>query len=275
MSQTSAENQAQAVALDAPFRTISDCIREHALRDPGHLALCDESDQMDYGQLDARMDRVASALQRDGLRAGDTLAICANPSVSYALAYLGALRAGVVVAPIAPSCTREQFAAMLRDADARICLIDVAALALLPQAADAPAFVALDAQAPGTAFEKWLAPEGAKPLPVQVAPGDAFNIIYSSGTTGTPKGIVQPHGMRWAHVARGQRYGYGPDSSTLLATPLYSNTTLVVFFPSIAYGGCVQLMAKFDARRYLELAQLLRATHSMLVPVLRRETRSI
>ena len=61
MSQTSAANQAQAVAPSAPFRTISDCIREHALREPGHLAICDEATQIDYGKLDALMDRVASA----------------------------------------------------------------------------------------------------------------------------------------------------------------------------------------------------------------------
>jgi long-chain acyl-CoA synthetase len=250
-----------------PFRTISECVREHARRDPRHLALCDDTSRIDYGQLDAWMDRVAGALQQGGLRPGDAVAICANASVRYAAAFLGALRAGAAVAPIAPSVTREQFGAMLRDARASICLLDATALNLLPAAAQAPTYVALDELAPGTPFESWLAPPDVRPQPVAVAPGDPFNIIYSSGTTGTPKGIVQPHGMRWAHVSRGQRYGYGPASTTLLATPLYSNTTLVVFFPSIAYGGCVWLMAKFDARRYLELAQRCRATHSMLVPV--------
>ena len=69
------------------------------------------------------------------------------------------------------------------------------------------------------------------------------------------------------HVARGAGYGYGPDGVTLLATPLYSNTTLVVFFPTIAFGGTVVLMAKFDAAQYLALAQAHRMTHTMLVPV--------
>jgi len=127
--------------------------------------------------------------------------------------------------------------------------------------------VRLDASAPGTAFDDWLAAPGAQPRPVDVRPESPFNIIYSSGTTGTPKGIVQPHGMRWAHVARGAKYGYGPGGTTLLATPLYSNTTLVVFFPTLGFGGCVHLMPRFDALRYLQLAQAHRATHTMLVPV--------
>ena len=73
--------------------------------------------------------------------------------------------------------------------------------------------------------------------------------------------------MRWAHVQRGAKYEYGPETVTLLSTPLYSNTTLVVFFPTIAFGGCVVLMPKFDAAAYLKLAQSRRVTHTMLVPV--------
>ena len=82
-----------------------------------------------------------------------------------------------------------------------------------------------------------------------------------------PKGIVQPHSMRWAHVQRGPVYAYAQDAITLLSTPLYSNTTLVSFFPTLAMGGAVLLMAKFDAQRYLALAEKHRVTHTMLVPV--------
>jgi acyl-CoA synthetase (AMP-forming)/AMP-acid ligase II len=118
-----------------------------------------------------------------------------------------------------------------------------------------------------TSFEEWLAPRDGKPQAVTIDPAQAFNIIYSSGTTGTPKGIVQPHVMRWGHVRRAQNLLYGPNSVTVVSTGLYSNTTLVSVFPTLVRGGTVVLMRKFDARGFLELSQKHRATHAMLVPV--------
>jgi long-chain acyl-CoA synthetase len=133
---------------------------------------------------------------------------------------------------------------------------------------DAPARrIGLDGSGPAP-LAQWLAPQPSQPEPVQAQPDWPFNIIYSSGTTGTPKGIVQSHAMRWAHVARAENYGYGPESVTVLATSLCSNTTLVCFFPTIAKGGSVAFAGpKFDAAAYLALAERVRATHTMLVPV--------
>jgi len=250
-----------------PFRAVSDLIREHAGRDPDHPALIDDRQQLSYGELDALMDRVAASLQRDGVRPGEAIAVCGLNSVRYAALFLGALRAGVVVAPLAPSSTPESLASMVADAQARLLFLDAAAPVQALPGPEALPRVSLDGVAPGRAFEEWLAPAGARPRPVAVTPESPFNIIYSSGTTGTPKGIVQSHGMRWTHVRRGAVYDYGPHGSTLLATPLYSNTTLVVFFPTLGSGGAVVLMAKFDALRYLQLAQQHRVTHTMLVPV--------
>jgi long-chain acyl-CoA synthetase len=254
-----------STAADPSFRAIADLVREHAAARPSQPALVQGDECIDYAALDALMDRVAAALQRDGLRQGDSIAICAQSSPRYAAVFLGALRAGVAVAPLAPSVTAEQFESMLADSQARLLFADAAALPLL-QGVHLPT-LALNATLGGTPLEDWLAAPGTKPAPLALQPEWPFNIIYSSGTTGTPKGIVQSHGMRWTHVMRGAAYGYGPHSVTLLSTPLYSNTTLVVFLPSMAYGGTVHLMAKFDAAAYLALAEKLRVTHTMLVPV--------
>jgi long-chain acyl-CoA synthetase len=127
--------------------------------------------------------------------------------------------------------------------------------------------ITLDDSPTGQSLSTWLATADARPRQVEVQPAWPFNIIYSSGTTGEPKGIVQSHGMRFTHVRRGTAYGYGADTVMLLSTPLYSNTTLVVFLPTLAFGGTIVLMPKFEAGAYLQLAQTHRATHTMLVPV--------
>jgi long-chain acyl-CoA synthetase len=253
--------------MNAPaFRSAADHIREHARIDPARPALIQDDEVLRYGDLDALMDRIAATLQRDGVQPGEAIAMCGHSTPRQAALFLGALRAGVVAAPLAPSVTADSFASMLKDSRSRCLFVDASAAALVPPEA-LPHCVALDAGAPGQPFDDWLAPPQAKPKPVQVGPEAPFNIIYSSGTTGTPKGVVQPHGMRAAHIQRGARYGYGPQTVTLLATPLYSNTTLVVFFPTVANGGSVLLMRKFDAAAYLVLAERHRVTHTMLVPV--------
>ena len=254
--------------MERGFGAIADLVRLHAQHTPDHAALADAQQALDYGALDALMDRVAAALQRDGLGPGDAIAVCAASSVNYAAVFLGALRAGVAVAPLAPGSTPASLARMIEDADARILFTDASAAEVVGPAKEGGIpRVALDGSAAGQALEGWLAPVGTQPRAVETQPSWPFNIIYSSGTTGEPKGIVQGHGMRWAHVQRGAKYGYGPDTVTLLSTPLYSNTTLVVFFPTIAFGGCVVLMPKFDALGYLQLAEQRRVTHTMLVPV--------
>ena len=246
--------------LAAEFGLLPGLIAAHARERGAKTAIADSTDAIDYATLDRLMDRVAASLQRDGTQQGQAVAIVASPSVNYAAVFLGTLRAGSVAAPIAPSATPAQIAAMIADSGANLVFLDQAneqALTGQPLAAKAVRLERLDA---------WLAPEGAEPAPVTIAPEDGFNIIYSSGTTGTPKGIIQSHAMRWAHLSRNSTAGFD-EAVTINATPLYSNTTLVSFLPTLGWGGTAVLMAKFDARRFLELAEKHRATHTMLVPV--------
>ena len=244
--------------LASGFATLPDLIAAHGRDQAGKTALIHGDDSIDYATLDAMLDRIAAALQRDGVAKGQAVAIVGAVSIPYALAFLGAVRAGAVPAPIAPSATPEQIAGMIADSGTSIVLADADARAVLPEVA--LRVVALEA------LDAWAEPGGAKPRPVDIAPADAFNIIYSSGTTGTPKGIVQPHAMRWAHIARNEGAGFA-TAVTMISTPLYSNTTLVSFLPTLAWGGTVVLLGKFDARGFLEAAARHRATHAMLVPV--------
>ena len=249
------------------FETLTDRLRRVARQQPQALALGDGQWLLDYQTLDRLVDHVAAALQRDGLLPGQAVASCAASGVLQAVCGLGTLRAAAVPTPIAPSVTPAQFGAMVADSGAAFVFVDEQASPLLEALPPGVQPIDLGAAGRGAVFDDWLAPEGVEPQPVAISPTDPFNIIYSSGTTGTPKGIVQPHAMRFAHMQRASRYAMDAQSVLLLATPLYSNTTLVAFFPALGAGARIHLMPKFDVTSYLRLADGLRATHTMLVPV--------
>ncbi|HEX6721933.1 MAG TPA: class I adenylate-forming enzyme family protein [Burkholderiaceae bacterium] len=251
------------------FETLPDLIAAHARARPDATALVCGSERMTYAQLDAEMDRVAATLQRDGLAPCDSIAICAHACNAYLALFMGALRAGIAVAPLAPSSTPAQIAGMTADAGARHLFLDEANAGAVPRELTGASVqrIRLDESDGDTHLSSWLAARGSRGRAVRIDPAWPFNIIYSSGTTGAPKGIVQPHSMRWGQVRRAEAGGYGTDTVTLIATPLYSNTTLVVVIPTLARGGALVLLPKFDCAHYLALAETHRATHTMLVPV--------
>ena len=195
-----------------PLRAIGDLVREHARARPRQLALRQGAERMPWGELDRRMDQVAATLQRKGVQPRESIAICGANSVPYALLFLGALRAGVAVAPLPLGATPQQLQEMVRDSGARFFFADAG----VPAFATAVPRIRMDAATGEDSLAHWLVESADAPQAVEVQPEWPFNIIYSSGTTGTPKGIVQPHAMRWAHVARARSYGYGPDAVALV-----------------------------------------------------------
>jgi acyl-CoA synthetase (AMP-forming)/AMP-acid ligase II len=252
------------------FGLIPDLIAAHARERPDAVAVIDGARSTTYGELDALVDRIAAGLQRDGVRPTQAIAICAASSMAYVAVFLGALRAGVAVSPLAPSSTPDQLAMMLSDCAAPLLFLDGDAAERLAPAADriAARRVGLSGGGLDLTLEGWLPDSAARPDPVAIDPEWPFNIIYSSGTTGAPKGIVHSHAFRWAVIpAAGPTFGFGADTISMVSTPLYSNTTLGCVLVTLAYGGALVLMAKFHAPGFLALAERHRATHAMLVPV--------
>jgi long-chain acyl-CoA synthetase len=251
--------------LASDFGNLPDLVRAHAAERPDHPALVEGETTLTYSALAALMDRIAFALQRDGVCNGDTVAICARNSIRFGAAFCGILAAGAAVAPLAPSLTPSSILMMLKDSGSRFFLLDRETATALTETGkrEGIRYIALDDSETAEPFSKWIGPEGEKAVDVSIAPDQAFNIIYSSGTTGAPKGIVQSHRMRWGQFKR----LVFPNAVMVVSTPLYSNTTLVACLPTLAHGSTVVLLPKFDAGQFLRVSQQRRATHAMLVPV--------
>ena len=235
--------QAQGRRLTArsapPFTPLTSLLAGHARVQPAAPALMAPGMRRAWGELVDRVGRLAGALRRRGLQPGDAVAVDGALSSDAVERYLAVLWAGGCPVPLPVHVTDAARAGMRRDCGARSGQCDLSDLSAAP----------------------------VPPYPAR--PDEAFNILYSSGTTAAPKGIVQEHRMRAFQIARMQRLGLGPGARTALATPLCSNTTLIALLPSLAAGGAIVLPegGRFDAEAFIGRAVATEATACMLVPV--------
>lgn len=253
-----------AAALAEPFGNFPQLLAQWAAVQPEVPALKDDRGELNWREFADRIERVAARLLETGLEKGQSVAILGTSTIDYALVFLGAVRAGGVAAPLTTSASREQLEGMARDSGARHLFIDAAKRAEL--GADfLPELVHIPLEDLGA----WIAPAGTRTPAFEPDPKDHFNIIYSSGTTGIPKGIVHSHQMRWRQFATtaSSYLAAGLPVRSIASTPLYSNTTMVAFLPPLLAGGCVRIMGKFGTIPWLEHARADRSTVTMLVPV--------
>ncbi|MES1979228.1 MAG: class I adenylate-forming enzyme family protein [Pseudomonadota bacterium] len=264
--------QAQAVAA-APFVSFPELIEQYASqRGDAHAFVCGDA-SLSWKVFAQQMSAVAAGCMNMGIRKGDKVALLASSSLEALATFFGVIKAGACIVPLATSATSTALLSMLRNSDAKVLAISNDMRELLgsinpelEQQFDGR-LVAIDFEAQGwTGWKEWLAaapPSSGTPV---LEPDDDFNIIYSSGTTGDPKGILHRHGMRYRQAAR-RSFGLDTSSVMLLSTPLYSNTTLQPLLATVAAGGLTVLMPKFNVPQYLKLCERFQVTHTMLVPV--------
>jgi long-chain acyl-CoA synthetase len=219
-------------------------------------------------------EQVANALIDMGIKPEDKVAVLASTSPAYAEMFVGALRAGACVVPLSGMASSEQLEVMINDSDSRVLMISENMRPLAEEISDRlpnllpGGKISADFEADGwKSYSTWRDAASDASPDVEIKPNYGFNIIYSSGTTGVPKGIQQNHDMRAFHVERFGAAGIGEDTVSLVSTPFYSNTTLVVALPTLALGGTVVLMEKFNAGEFLRLSEKEKVNTAMLVPV--------
>lgn len=250
--------------IDAMFRTT-------AAARPGADALVDGGVKLTYAELDQQVERVAGGLAERGLGPGDRLAVMLQNGLPAVLSVLAAARLGAIVVPIGTRLKRPEIAYMLGDALPKALVYDVAYEPELPDAEPAAAmrFCVGASLAGSPAFAELLRSHAAVP-PCQVEEDDVFGILYTSGTTGRPKGAMLTHlGAVHSCLHWQACLGLRADERALLCIPWSHVAGLCgVVLPFLCLGGRLVLMSEFKRREFLELAAAERITHALLVPAM-------
>jgi len=193
-----------------------------ARHDPGRLAVLFDGRQLSYGELDGCAGRVSGALRARGVRRGDRVAVHLPNIPEFIVCYLGIVRAGAIAVSINPSLTKPEVTFLLEDSGARACFTTEAGR----EAIELPGLPALEhvvvCEGSGhPSLDDWTGTaEPARALAMD--PGDPAVILYTSGTTGKPKGATLTHANlesnSWATV---HHCGFRPDDRLILFLPLF------------------------------------------------------
>lgn len=252
--------------------TLPEIFALHAKWRANRPALVYDGVEYSWAQFMARANCIAHALIASGAQRGDIIAVQMQNSREMAESLVGIAVAGCVSAPLNLSVTDAAIEAMLTDAEAKgmIATADQARRMANSDVVQAlPLRVASEGKVEGwRAFEAWIHDRPETTPDVQLQPDDPFNIIYSSGTTGRPKGILHTHATRrdWAYDL-GIALRYHGASRTICTLGLYSNIAWVQLLCTWIAGGAIFLTRKFDAQAALQQIGDDHITHTAMVPV--------
>ncbi|PRZ44048.1 fatty-acyl-CoA synthase [Antricoccus suffuscus] len=250
-----------------------------AAQTPDKLAaiMSDNSESLTYAQLEEQSIRLARVLHEHGLRPGDSLAFIAPNSLIYYVAYWAAVRSGLYVTAINNNLSVDEVAYIVNDCGARAFIVHGAYAGkgekLIPETPKVELRFAAYGPIEGHRnLEDALAGASSEPMEDQPT---GREMLYSSGTTGRPKGIKGPlPGYQIGEEPDplfpvfGVAYGFGTDTVYLSPAPLYHSAPFRFSTMAQSAGGTVVVMPKFDPEGALAAIERYKVTHSQWVPTM-------
>jgi acyl-CoA synthetase (AMP-forming)/AMP-acid ligase II len=260
LDETPSVNVVENIALHAKFRG-------------NRIAFICGERKATWTDFNALVNVIASTLKEKGLKKGDKVALLSLNSIDAAGVMFGVMRAGGVIVPLSALLTPPQVASLVEDSGSQFVfcdahLQDLIAPVLAQIRIPAQRRIAIGFEGVGwTQLAEFLSGTDTSVPHTQLFDDDEANIMYSSGTTGVPKGIVHDHRAR-ALMALVLAAELRIDSSaiTILTTPLFSNATWAILLPTVVVGGTTVMLVRFTPEEFLEAVERERASHTLMVP---------
>ncbi len=254
---------------------IGTLLPRHATYRPNQTAVLFKDHHLTCRQLNGRVNRIANALVQLGLQKGDKLATILPNCLEQLELFWAVAKLGVVVVPLSPMLRGSGLSRLLNDSDS-VAVVTNAEFApeldkIRGELANIPPerFILTDGDCDG--YQNYgsitaVSPETEPPF-TAVHEDDPFNIIYSSGTTGLPKGIVHTHAIRAAYCTSfAAAYRITPESVILHSGSLVFNGAFLTLMPAMFQGCKYILHPYFDAAALIETVAQEKVTHIMMVP---------
>jgi long-chain acyl-CoA synthetase len=267
------------MTFPAAVRTLPELIRWQAANQPDRLALCDGDRTVSYAALDQRSCRIAQALYQRGLGARERVAILDRDHADVYAVVFGIAKAGGVVLGLNWRLTAPELAFQLQDAGARVLFVGpafaAAARDLVAACADLRSVITFGA-APGADWPTLDAVLDETPVAdpgVTVAAEDVAVQMYTSGTTGRPKGVMLAHRSFFAVVgsmrAAGDRWiGWREDDVTICGMPSFHIGGLWWAMTTFWAGACLVVLDAFAGWKVLRRIERHLVTKACLVPAM-------